>query len=299
MKVSELLVEERNKDWKYTEKRVKGALNKVILELEGSDSGAMSRLMTRYKRLDRQWKLMEERRNEVNRQVKDVADRIFDAEDALATRVIETVSYSVMLTKATPASEKEATKKVDYESAYAALARLVPELEAKAKEILEKYTELVPPKDTPAALKYTPKLDEGVGTVVKGWLSKAKAFVKEFLGWGRSYDAKLDAFRRKYKLKAAIVKEDIEAPKAEKFIAPSKLRASDLKSWLGDEITRTSEDEDLPVQLVTKIPEISHPSQEANEVFRALSWMVKPGAAKAYRMSNRNWMIVVSPKDVE
>lgn len=70
MKVQELLNEERQKELKYTEKRVKGALNKVTLELEGSDSGAMSRLMTRYKRLDRQWKLMEERRNEVNRQVK-------------------------------------------------------------------------------------------------------------------------------------------------------------------------------------------------------------------------------------
>lgn len=207
MKVSELLVEERNKDWKYTEKRVKGALNKVILELEGSDSGAMSRLMTRYKRLDRQWKLMEERRNEVNRQVKDVADRIFDAEDALATRVIETVSYSVMLTKATPASEKEATKKVDYESAYAALARLVPELEEKAKAILEQYTELVPPKDTPSALKYTPKLEEGIAGTVKGWVAKAKAFVKEMFSWGREYDAKLDAFRRKYKLKAVSLKE--------------------------------------------------------------------------------------------
>ena len=208
MKVSDLLnestlVEDRQKEWKYTEKRVKGALNKVTLELEGSDSGAMSRLMTRYKRLDRQWKLMEERRNEVNRQVKDVADRIFDAEDALATRVIETVSYTVMLTKATPASEKEATPQTDYESAFAELSRLVPELEEKAKEILAKYTELVPPKDTPSALKYTPKLEEGVSDVVKGWLSKAKTFVKEFLGWGRTYDAKLDAFRRKYGLKSA------------------------------------------------------------------------------------------------
>ena len=208
MKVSELLVEERNKDWKYTEKRVKGALNKVILELEGSDSGAMSRLMTRYKRLDRQWKLMEERRNEVNCQVKDVADRIFDAEDALATRVIETVSYSVMLTKATPASEKEATKKTDYESAFSELAKLVPELEAKAKEILEKYTELVPPKDTPSALKYTPKLEEGIADTVRGWVAKAKAFVKEMFSWGREYDAKLDAFRRKYKLKAVSLKEE-------------------------------------------------------------------------------------------
>jgi hypothetical protein len=203
MRVSDLLAEERQRDWKYTEKRVKDKLDKVILELDGSDSGAMSRLMTRYKRLDQQWKMMEERRNEVNRQVKEVADRVFDAEDALATRIIETVSYTVMLTKATPASEKKDTHKVDYESAFSELARLVPELEGKAKEILAKYTEVVKAKDTPSALKYTPKLDEGVLDTIKGWVSNVKTFVKEFLNWGKSYDAKLDAFRRKYKLKSA------------------------------------------------------------------------------------------------
>jgi hypothetical protein len=205
MKVSELLVEERQKDWKYTEKRVKGALNKVVLELDGNSSGAMSRLMTRYKRLDRSWKLLEEKRNEVNAQVKEVADRIFDAEDAAATRVIETVSYTVMLTKATKAEDKEAEYKTDYESAFSELAKLVPELQAQVDAIKAKYTELKPAKDTPSALKYTPKLDEGMMDVVKGWAAKAKAFVKEVLAWGKAYDAKLDAFRRKYKLKAVSV----------------------------------------------------------------------------------------------
>ena len=296
MKVSELLVEERNKDWKYTEKRVKGALNKVILELEGSDSGAMSRLMTRYKRLDRQWKLMEERRNEVNRQVKDVADRIFDAEDALATRVIETVSYSVMLTKATPASEKEATKKVDYESAYAALARLVPELEEKAKAILEQYTELVPPKDTPSALKYTPKLEEGVADTIKGWVAKAKAFVKEMFSWGREYDAKLDAFRRKYKLKAVSLKED-QAVKTKAFFAPADLSFSELKEWVQAEINRHSDQEDLKVELVKTLP-VKAGANEANDVVQVLNFIAKAGIAKAYRMSDRKWCVVVTKSDL-
>lgn len=202
MKVSELLTEERQKDFKYTEKRVKGALDKVILELEGNNSGAMSRLMTRYTRLDKTAKLLKERRDEVNAQVKDVADRLFDAEDALATRIIETVSYTVMLTKSEKAETKEPKKEIDYASAYSELAKLVPELEAKAKEILEKYTSSIPPKDTPTALKVKSKVDEGVVSAVKGWIASAKAFVKEVLGWGRAYDAKLDAFRRKYGLKA-------------------------------------------------------------------------------------------------
>lgn len=202
MKVSELLIEERQKNFKYTEKRVKNALDKVILELEGSDSGAMSRLMTRYQRLDKSAKLLKERRDAVNAQVKDVADRLFDVEDAVATRIIETVSYTVMLTKATKAADKEAKKNVDYESAFSELARLVPELIEQVNSIREKYTTLEQPKDTPSALKVTDKkvVKEGlVGTV----MSALKNFAKSIFSWGKSYDAKLDAFRRKYGLKSA------------------------------------------------------------------------------------------------
>lgn len=199
MKVQDLITEERQKDFKYVEKRVKGALEKVTLELQGNDSGAMSRLMTRYTRLDRTAKLLKEKRDEVNAQVKDVADRLFDAEDALATRIVETVSYTVMLTKAEKAETKDPKQEVDYESAYSELAKLVPELEVKAKEILEKYTKLIPAKDTPTALRVKSKVEEGIVQSVMGAI---KGFVKSILSWGQSYDAKLDAFRRKYKLKA-------------------------------------------------------------------------------------------------
>ena len=206
MKVSELLVEDRQKEFKYTEKRAKNALDKVILELEGNDSAAMSRLMTRYQRLDKSAKLLKERRDAVNAQVKDVADRLFDAEDAVATRIIETVSYTVMLTKATRAADKEPTQKIDFESAFSELARLVPQLTEQVDAIRQKYTTLEQPKDTPSALKVTDKktVKEGlIGTAV----SAIKNFVKDLFNWGREYDAKLDAFRRKYKLKAVALKE--------------------------------------------------------------------------------------------
>lgn len=210
MKVSELLVEDRQKEFKYTEKRAKNALDKVILELEGNDSAAMSRLMTRYQRLDKSAKLLKERRDAVNAQVKDVADRLFDAEDAVATRIIETVSYTVMLTKATKAADKEPTQKIDFESAFSELARLVPQLTEQVDAIRQKYTTLEQPKDTPSALKVTDKktVKEGlIGTAV----SAIKNFVKDLFNWGREYDAKLDAFRRKYKLKAVALKESKEA----------------------------------------------------------------------------------------
>lgn len=295
MKVSELLIEERQKDFKYTEKRVKNALDKVILELEGSDSGAMSRLMTRYQRLDKSAKLLKERRDAVNAQVKDVADRLFDAEDAVATRIIETVSYTVMLTKATRAADKEPTQKIDFESAFSELARLVPQLTEQVDAIRQKYTTLEQPKDTPSALKVTDKktVKEGlIGTAV----SAIKNFVKDLFNWGREYDAKLDAFRRKYKLKAVPLKESKEV-KTKALFAPANLSFSELKEWVQAEVNRHSDQEDLRVELVKTLA-VSAGADEANGVVRALNHLAKPGVAKAYRMSDRMWCIVVVKSDL-
>ena len=112
-----------------------------------------------------------------------------------------------MLTKATKAADKEPTQKIDFESAFSELARLVPQLTEQVNAIREKYTTLEQPKDTPSALKVADKkaatdkkaVKEGlIGTAI----SSIKNFVKNLFSWGKEYDAKLDAFRRKYKLKA-------------------------------------------------------------------------------------------------
>lgn len=187
------LFEARQPQWKYTEKHVKSQLAKVILELEGSDSGVMTRLAKRYERLDKTAKLMKEKRDELNAAIKEVGDRIFDAEDALATRVVETISYTVMLTAAEKAENKKEKEEVDFASAYAELSRLVPELTEQANEILKKYTKLIPPKDTPVGLRVSIK--EGVvDSIKKIWA----AFVNEVKAWGKSYDAKLNAIKKKY-----------------------------------------------------------------------------------------------------
>ena len=199
MKIVELF-EDRQKDLTYTEKRVKGALQKVILSLEGNNSGAMTRLTKRYERLDKTAKLLKERRDALNAQIKDVGDRVFDAEDALATRIIETVSYTVMLTAAQKAEHKQPTKNVDYEAAFRELAKLLPDLQEAADKILGKYTELIPPKDTPVALRVKPKdqVDESIATVVRAAFTKFMTWIKS---WGSSYDAKLDAIKKKYPVK--------------------------------------------------------------------------------------------------
>jgi hypothetical protein len=222
MKIQDLF-EERQPNMTYTEKRIKGALDKVTLALEGSDSAAMSRLTKRYERLDRSAKLLKEKRDEVNLHIKTVGDRLFNAEDAVVTRVIETVSCTIMLTAAEKAESKQDTKKVDYEAAFFELSKLVPELTAKIDEITAKYTEIVKAKDTPTALRV--KLKDGVkpGEAIKegfmddmkaklkGWLdsfktwaagyfmddmkAKLKGWLDSFKTWAAGYDKKLAAVR--------------------------------------------------------------------------------------------------------
>jgi len=182
----QILAEARQPDLKYSDKRVKGALEKVTLELQGNNSGAMTRLTKRYERLDRSAKLLTEKRNEVNAQIKNVGDQLFDAEDSIATRIIETISCTIMLTAAQKAADKAPSKKIDFESAYAELAKLVPELQEKVDMITAKYTEIIAAKDTPTALRV--KLKEGILDTLKSWI---KGFISEIKSWGTSYDAKL------------------------------------------------------------------------------------------------------------
>lgn len=187
MKIQDLF-EAREPNLNYTEKRVKNVLDKVTLELEGKDSAAMSRLTLRYHRLDKAAKLMAEKRNELNTQMKLVAESLFDAEDAVLTRVIETTSCTIMLTKAEKGADKKPTEKVDYAAIVGELATLLPELEARIKTLTKKYTEISEAKDTPTQLRVKSKLDEGVLDTIKSW---AKSFLAEIKSWGKSYDKRL------------------------------------------------------------------------------------------------------------
>ena len=195
MKVQELLNEARVKGWPYQEKRhaKTGELQKVILELSGSDSAAMTRLAKRYMRLDASMKKAQDMRNELNATAKAMGDQLFDANDVVVTRIIETVQYTLQLTAAQKAEHKEPKKSINYEAAFKALAALVPELEEQAKALIEAHTELVPPKDTPTALKVSVKegLWDGITKVLK-------QFTRKMMDWAKGYDKKLADIKKAF-----------------------------------------------------------------------------------------------------
>ena len=191
------LFEARNPKLTYTEKHVKKVLDRVTVELTGSESGVMSRLTTRYSRLDKAAKLMQEKRNQLNEDMKQVVESLFDAEDEVLTRVVDTVSYTITLSKAEKAESKAPKKSVDYAAIVKELSEMIPELQAKIEEITEKYTEIVQPKDTPMKLIVKSKLDEGLTAFARGLVKSFKEMLKSIKSWGKGYDKRLNSLKAK------------------------------------------------------------------------------------------------------
>lgn len=191
------LFEARNPKLTYTEKHVKKVLDRVTVELTGSESGVMSRLTTRYSRLDKAAKLMQEKRNQLNEDMKQVVESLFDAEDEVLTRVVDTVSYTITLSKAEKAESKAPKKSVDYAAIVKELSEMIPELQAKIEEITEKYTEIVQPKDTPVKLIVKSKLDEGLTAFARGLVKSFKEMLKSIKSWGKGYDKRLNSLKAK------------------------------------------------------------------------------------------------------
>lgn len=193
----EILSEARDPELKYTSKLVKNKLDRVTVELNGNKSGVMSRLTSRYARLDKAAKLMKEKRDELNAQMKSVAEDLFEAEDALLTRVVDTISFTITLSKAEKAADKSDTKTIDYEAIVKELSSMVPELEEKMKELTEKYTTVKAATDTPVKLTVKQKTNEGLKDSITSLVKSFSSFVKRITSWGNTYDKKLTALKNK------------------------------------------------------------------------------------------------------
>lgn len=187
------LFEARKSGLKYTEKQVKGAIDRVTVALSGTESANMTKLAKRYARLEVSLKAMKEKHDELNIRLKGDVQELFDAEDVVLTRVVETAQFTLTMAKEV---QKDPTQEVDYTSIIAALSALIPsELQSRVDEITAKYTKIVPPK---APIKRLSVSKEVVKEGVLGDLTNfIKSFVKSIHSWATRYDAKLEALKRK------------------------------------------------------------------------------------------------------
>ena len=186
----------RRADLTYTEKRVKNELDRVTVELSGSESGVLTKLSGRYDRLDKAIKLMGEKKNELNADIKSRVEDLFSAEDVVLTRVIETVSFTMTVSKRLKKADDK--KVVDYEAIATELAKLIPEeLQAKVEEITAAYTKLIPQEVKSPGLSVKAKVNEGLLTDLKdGVVSMVKRAIKSITSWAIKYDKKLLALKK-------------------------------------------------------------------------------------------------------
>jgi hypothetical protein len=191
------LMEARQPGVSYSEKQVKNVLDRVTATLSGSTAANMTKLAKRYARLEASMAAMKEKHAELNTRLKgDVAD-LFEAEEVVLTRVVETAQFT--LTMAKEIQKTEGSKEVDYTSIIAALTALIPdELQAKVEMITEKYTKIIPPKPPIKKLSVSKEvIKEGLLdnlVKLKDWASR---LLKSITSWAARYDSKLESLKRK------------------------------------------------------------------------------------------------------
>lgn len=177
--------------------------DRVILTLTAKDSEIMTKLAFKYKKLDNLQKMITEQRNKMNEIVKQKMDELFDAEDVLVTREIDTVSATMVLARKTPDSPAiparvETVTEWD-QVALGIMALLDDELLPKAQQLLADFTKINRIAEIPArpgkspALTVTPKESRIYeSTVIDKIKAYGKKILQSFLSWGKKYDFKLD-----------------------------------------------------------------------------------------------------------
>ncbi len=204
----DLLTEARRGDLPYTEKKSKGAIDKVIVTLEGKQSEKFTKLAKRFKELRALTDELGEQSDALNKEVKEEALELFDATDEIYTRIVETCGLTISIGKRTPDYYADKTT-VNYEQIIKDITALVPELSDKVKQIIEANTKVEKELKVAKAPQLRVELKEGnlEGEALEEALNTWKQvvdFVKKTFGavlrgiksWGRDYDKRLAALKQ-------------------------------------------------------------------------------------------------------
>lgn len=195
------LFEDRRADLTYKEKKAKGVIDRVTVELEGVDSARFTRMSRMLKRIDNQITKLQTIRNNVNEKLKGNVEDLFDAEDVMITRVVETVNATLTLSKKSPPGKKSVT---DYQKAWNELYEMYPDLKDQLDTLLTKYTKVqdvaekapgLRVKDKEAQQKKMESLNEDSSSVLDKIREFASKLTARFQRWAEGYDERLDRVR--------------------------------------------------------------------------------------------------------
>lgn len=207
MRVTQLLSEgKRDPKLTYTPTEVKGKVERLTVQLKGKDSTAMTKLLKEYSELADSIEILSKEKDALNKEIKSKVLDLFEAEDDILTRVVETVSFTATVAKSTPQGPDKEETTIDYTAILKELAQMVPDLDSKIQALTKTYTTV---SKKAAAKPKEPALrvdvvKEGVVETVLGYVSKV---VESFKSWCFSYDKRLAKLQAKFKASKKIVKE--------------------------------------------------------------------------------------------
>ena len=232
----------------------KEATSKVVAQLNSYNSQSYTKLaqkMLKIQALEDEVTLLKE---DVKQAAREDIAALFSADDVVSTRVVETVSFILTLTK-----DPKATETVKYASVLTELEKqLTPDL-IKALEALKKQYTTVTQKAPALSIKAidaTESIQEGVWDSIKGVLAR---FAAAIANWGTKYDAKLAALKAEAGLQSDArefgmesvedqieVVEGLDANRAERIEKHVEYLASNGRSrdYIVDQITNKLGDDE-------------------------------------------------------
>lgn len=186
-----VLKEERNPNLTYSEKKVKDELDRVIVSLEGKDSEVYTKLGKKYNELKLGIEAVQKLQEDLNVDIKKKMVELFNAEDEVLTRVVDTVQFTLTLSKKPVATE---TVKTDYEKVIAEILKLQPELKNQVDKLIEQFTTIKKNDPKPETLRVAMK-ESAVGDFFNKMKNKLQSFLNSVKIWGTNYDKKLDRLK--------------------------------------------------------------------------------------------------------
>jgi hypothetical protein len=176
---------------KFKSKKGEGAnqITKIIAYLKGKDSEVFTKMAARYAQIERIKKACENARNDLNLNIKNRFSDLFDIEDRIHTRVIDTVSLVATLSK--PEAVETEYEEFDEEGFYSEIEELLKGLAVSLDDLRSKYTKMTPIEDPQ---EKSPKLllkikdtgtkvpvEEGIMDGISNFVNKIKSYYNKFL----------------------------------------------------------------------------------------------------------------------
>ena len=159
--------------------------DRVVANLLSYDSMRYTKLAQKVQRIEELEAEIKQLKLEVKEETRGFIASLFDAADAAKTRVVNTVSFILTLSK-----DPKPTETYQYAKVIGELEKhLTPDLIKVLTSIKEQFKSVVQKE---ASLKVTPKsnesLEEGIGDNISNFL---RTYAKKVMNFLRNYDAKL------------------------------------------------------------------------------------------------------------